>query len=604
MSFDGLALAAMAGELRERLLGARVQKIVQPEPLGIALETYGEHHRSWLVLSAEPQRPGAYLAAERAGRGVETPSPLLLLLRKHVEGLRIGDVSQPPGERILSFGFVGYPPTNDDPPALPRGEPQVLFRLIIEAISQYSNLILVNADGIILDAMRRISAEQNRSRITLPRHPYVPPPSQRKRPLDSFSTETCLAALNDAGPGAAIWQCLVTGFGGLGPLVAREIVFRALGEARARIPTDLAEPGEMARWLAERGREIIEAVDRLDFRASIARDPTRASTSTSGAVQANTSDARDDIIAFAPYALTHLKVWEPRASLSEAAEETLRQARAIGAIDLGRVAVRRAIDAERSIVERKRDSLRRALDGTSKLEDLRQKGELLLTYSSLIPRGAATFRADSVDLELDPRLSAVDNAQAVFRRYRKVKAALREVPTLLAEVELKLKYLDEMTALAEFADSTEVLRQMRSEVRPARPGDKRPTRRRRAPNPADSVLRLKTTDNLEILVGRSAGQNHAVTFDLGRPDDIWLHARGSPGAHVILRATGTNPSSRALEEAAAIAAYYSAGRASTKVTVDWTRRKLVRRLGAPGLVSYTGETSLVVRPDPEPTKAP
>src|SRR3954453_4507114 len=111
MSFDGLALAAMAGELRQRLVGCRVQKIVQPEPLGIALEAYGEHRRSWLVLSAEPQRPGAYIGAERAGRGVETPSSLLLLLRKHVEGLRFGEIYQPPGERILVFDCVGFPPT-------------------------------------------------------------------------------------------------------------------------------------------------------------------------------------------------------------------------------------------------------------------------------------------------------------------------------------------------------------------------------------------------------------------------------------------------------------------------------------------------------------
>ena len=115
------------------------------------------------------------------------------------------------------------------------------------------------------------------------------------------------------------------------------------------------------------------------------------------------------------------------------------------------------------------------------------------------------------------------------------------------------------------------------------------------------MLRLRTTEGLELLVGRSAGQNQAVTFGLGRPDDIWLHARGCPGAHVILRSAGEDPSARSVEEAASVAAYYSASRASTKVTVDWTRRKLVRRLGAPGLVSYSGETTLSVRPMSSPS---
>lgn len=586
MSFDGLALTAMAGELRQRLLGARVQKIVQPEPLGIALETYGEHRRSWLVLSAEPQRPGAYLASERAGRGVESPSALLLLLRKHVEGLRIGEIHQPPGERILVFGFIGFAESNLEEP---RGEPKLLFRLIIEAISQYSNLVLTDAEGTIIEAMRRISAEQNRSRVTLPRHAYVPPPAQSKRSIDSYDAETCQAALSDAGAGTAIWQSLVSGFGGLGPLVARELVFRAQGEARGKIPVDPQARAELGKRLGEVGQELIGAVQTGTFLASIARGEAKT-------VPGVESTAGEEIIAFAPYALTHLKHWEPRSSLSEAAEEALRQVRSVGTIDLARDQVRRAVDTERSIVERKRDSLRRALEGTAAMESIRQKGELLLTYSSQIPRGAASFRVDGLDLELDPRLSAVDNAQACFRRYRKVKSALREVPTLLAEVDLRLRYLDEVTALADLAETSEALRDMRAELRPARKDAAKPVKRRKITRPEESVLRLHTAENLELLVGRSAGQNHAVTFDLGRPDDIWLHARGCPGAHVILRLAGAEPSPRSLEEAASVAAFYSASRASTKVTVDWTRRKLVRRLGAPGLVSYTGEASLVVRP--------
>ena len=586
MSFDGLALTAMAGELRQRLLGARVQKIVQPESLGIALECYGEHRRSWLILSAEPQRPGVYLAAERAGRGVESPSGLLLLLRKYVEGLRIGSISQPPGERILIFEFVGFVESN---PEAPRGEPKVLFRLIIEAISQYSNLVLTDAQGMIVDSIRRISAEQNRSRVTLPRHAYVPPPAQSKRSIDSYNAGTCQAAIEDAGPGVAAWQSLVSGFGGLGPLVAREIVFRAVGEARAKLPLDVSAQAELAVRLGQVGQELIAAVRDGTFSASIAFGPAKSSPGSE-------PSGSQEIIAFAPYALTHLKIWDPRPSLSEAAEEALRQVRSVGTIDLAREQVRRAVSLERSILERKRDSLRRALDGTAAMESIRQRGELLLTYSSQIPRGAATFRADGVDLELDPRLSAVENAQLDFRRYRKVKSALREVPALLAEVELRLRYLSEVIALADLADTSEELREMRAELRPARKDSSKPTKRRRIARPEEAVLRMRTSDNLELLVGRSAGQNHAVTFDLARPDDIWLHAHGCPGAHVILRLAGADPPARSLEEAASIAAFYSASRDSTKVAVDWTRRKLVRRLGAPGLVSYTGEASLVVRP--------
>ncbi|HLZ07516.1 MAG TPA: NFACT RNA binding domain-containing protein, partial [Chloroflexota bacterium] len=431
------------------------------------------------------------------------------------------------------------------------------------------------------------------------RHPYSPPQSQSKRPIDTYDDLTCRAALADAGAGATIWQSLVRGFGGIGPLVAREIAFRATDDSRCKVPADESERDALSRRLANFGQEIIGNVRMGTFTASIAREAPKSAT-LSGAAEPMGATPEGAIIAFAPYALTHLGLWEPRTSLSQAVADALRQLRAVGALDLAQDQVRRAVAAERSVVERKRDSLRRALDGTATMETIRYKGELLLTHSSRVPRGATSFRADGVDLDLDPRLSAVDNAQAIFRRYRKVKNALRAVPGLLAEADLRLKYLDEVTAMADLADSTEALRQIRAELRPARSNQTTP-KRRRVVRPEEGVLRLRTSENLELLVGRSAGQNQAVTFDLGRPDDIWLHARGCPGAHVILRSAGEEPSARSLEEAASVAAYYSASRAATKVSVDWTRRKLVRRLGAPGLVAYAGETTVVVRPSRVPS---
>lgn len=593
MTFDGLALAAMAAELRGQLHDARVQKVVQPDLLTIALETYRNHERRWLLLSAEPQRPRVYLTAEKPGRGVETPSPLLLLLRKHVEGLRVGDVVQPSGERILSFDFVLVRPS-DEPPVksegkLPSpGQPnrtegyhssRVRFRLIIEAISQYSNLILVDADGTVLDAARRISAEQNRYRVTLPHRPYVAPPAQSKRSLTEAGAAACEAVLVAAGSGGAIWQALVAGFAGVGPLAAREAVFRALGDARARVPSDAATiedvAGRLARALGELSRPVFDGT----FEASVARDG-------------------DAIVAFAPYPLTHLGNWETRPSLSAAADDYYRQTTSTRAVDVARRALLAAIGAERSQAERKRDSLLRALEGTTRADELRRRGDLLLTYGVSVPKGATSFHADGVEIELDPRLSVVENAQSYFRRYQKAKAALREVPALLEETELRLRYLDELTGLANIAETPEAVRSLRGDVRPEQKQPTRPTRRRPARRSDDGVLRLRASDGTEMLIGRSARQNHLVTFELARPDDVWLHARGCPGAHVILRVNGGSPSSRTIEEAAAVAAYFSTNRESGKVAVDWTRRKLVRRLGkgAPGLVSYTGEQSIVVRP--------
>ncbi len=592
----------MAAELRPRLVGSRVQKIVQPAPTAIAIELYRHHERTWLFLSADPQRPRVYTLSHKPGRGVETPSPLLLLLRKHVEGLRLGAIVQPSGERILRFGFLGYPSAADHEADDAPSEPRVLFWLIIEAISQYSNLILIDAANVVREAVRRVSAEQNRFRVTLPHHPYVPPPLQAKRDLAAADARACAAALRAAGAGAAVGPALVAGFAGLGPLAGREATYRAFGDAKATVPADPTEIDASAARLAATLGELVQPAWDGTFQASVALADSRAGQSRADGGEGGAGAL--PVVAFAPYPLTHLGRWEPRPSLSRAAEEFYAQVQEVGALDLARRAVHAALAAERSLVERKRESLQRALEGTAQAEAWRQQGELLLAYSSAIPRGAATFRADGVDLELDPRGTAVENAQALFRRYRKAKAALREVPALLQEVELRRRYLDEIAALVDLADTVDQLRQLRLEIRPPRADATRPTRRKRVRRPVEGILCRRTADGVELLVGRSAQQNQVVTFELGRPDDVWLHARGCPGAHVILRTGGAEPSPGALAEAAAVTAYYSANRGSARVAVDWTRRKHVRHLGkgTPGLVSYTGEQTLVVRPaEPGPT---
>jgi predicted ribosome quality control (RQC) complex YloA/Tae2 family protein len=508
-------------------------------------------------------------------------------MRKHLEGLVFQDITQPPGDRILVFTIGGYKPQPGDMAPAMRSS----FRLIIEAISQYSNLVLVDERGIVLDAIRRVTAEQNRTRVTLPHHPYHPPPGQPKQTLDDTGPAACLAALEKAAPSTTIWQALVSFFAGLGPVSAREVTFRATGDPKARVPSDARSRSDLAARVAETLTSIVIPVRDDSFVASVARD--REVDTTGDRVL-----CQPDIIDFAPFALTHLPHWEARQTLSAAAAEFYRQSRGIRAIDVARRATRAAIAAERALAEKKRESLRRALEGTTNAESLRLQGELLLAYSSTIPRGAASFRADGVDLELDPRLSAVEYAQQLFRRYRKARAALREVPALLEEAETRLRYLDEVDGLAEVADTTDALRALRSDVRPIRdqPGPQR--RGRRSSRTGDGILRLRTRDNHEILVGRTAQQNNLVTFDLAQPNDIWLHARGCPGAHVILRATEAEPMAAEVLAAAQIAAYYSTNRSAGKVTVDWTRRRNVRKIAksTPGLVTYSGERTLVVEP--------
>ncbi|MEW6772308.1 MAG: NFACT RNA binding domain-containing protein, partial [Bacillota bacterium] len=197
----------------------------------------------------------------------------------------------------------------------------------------------------------------------------------------------------------------------------------------------------------------------------------------------------------------------------------------------------------------------------------------------------------------DPALTPAQNAQRYFKKYARARTAREHAAREKERLEEELAYLTGVATAVEQADSVEDLREIAEELSgqgylPADPGKAK--KERTEPQP----LKLSSTDGFLILVGKNNRQNDYVTFRLAGQDDIWLHARGVPGAHVILKTGGREPSSRALEEAGALAAYFSRARQSINVPVDWTRRANVQRpKGArPGFVVYTGEKTLYADP--------
>jgi predicted ribosome quality control (RQC) complex YloA/Tae2 family protein len=208
--------------------------------------------------------------------------------------------------------------------------------------------------------------------------------------------------------------------------------------------------------------------------------------------------------------------------------------------------------------------------------------------------GESILASQTEGIELDPNLSAVENAQAYFARYRKAREAEERVPPLLAEAQRAASYLGDLQALVEVAEDMAAIRALRHEVAEAT-GSMSRQRESKASSRSAPYRRVALTDGYEALVGTSAAGNAAVTFDIARADDLWLHARGVPGAHVILR---DSPPDDVIERAAALAAHHSASRTANSVEVDVAKRRYVKKIpgGPPGLVRYSNERTLRVSP--------
>lgn len=577
MYFDTLTLTAVVEELRATVLDSRIQRVVLVGPLAIGLEVYRQGRRYYLLASADAQMARIHLISQRPTRGVDGETPFLLLLRKYVLGGRIVNIEQPPYERVVVLSITK--PTESrkqtvDPDELIADDENdddltadadhlLHCDLIVEPQDRRSNIILVDDNNIILDAIKRVSPRMS-SRVVLPRRVYeLPPPPDKRDPLRASAAE--IEHLLGKGEPA---KALVNAYRGVSPQVAREVLMRACGS----IPQ--AGQSLPAYTIAARLREI--------FAAPSAPHLVRNEQGP---------------VAFAPYYPSHLAgegaivTVMPGMSAALEAFYTARQ-QPLGR-DQRRADLLNRLRASREHIERQREQIAAELARTAELDRLRWEGEMIFAFLHQLPPQATELVVEGERIALDPKRSPVEQAQERFRAYEKAKSARAILPERLAEIEQRLAGIDQFIALAAVADDSNQIDQIAAESEEA--GYLRSSATRRPPVRSRPLL-IRSSDGLPIYVGRTARQNEEVTFRIARPTDWWLHARNIHGAHVIIRAD--HPPEQTIYEAAALAAYYSQARDDTAVEVDLCRRRAVRKIpGGPiGLVSYHPERTLRVRP--------
>lgn len=547
--FDAVTLAAITAELNEKILRGRVQDVVQLDTLSFGLEIYAQHARHYLYLTAHPTDARVHLVAQKLRGGGMTPTPLLLLLRKYAENAFITAITQLPNERVLKIQFDHAH--------------EGITTLVIETIGRYSNIILLDADGIVLDALKRISADINRARVILPRHPYAPPPPQAK--LDpSTLTVADLTRLLATNPHAPLRQTLVNSIVGVSPLLAREIAFRVAGDC------DALGDATHARAILD----TLRALTRAPWQPCVAFED-------------------DEPAAFAPYTLTHLSRYQTFDSMSAAIETFYGTPETYAAL---KEQWRAQLIEARERLARKRDALAKALPRAEDVERLRLCGEMILAHAHAIERGQEKLeiRDWGLEIPLKPNLTAVENAQEFFKEYRRQKDALARVPALLTATHNELEYAEQMLNDLELAETRA---EIEAVVAAARDAGLLPPTKKRAKTLPSAPREFVSRDGFTILVGKNARQNDELTFHRARPDDLWLHARGVAGAHVIIVRAGREIPESTIQEAAALAIRYSAVRDESHADVIVAPRREVRRVrgGKPGMVTVRSSRTVHVR---------
>jgi len=557
MNVDVFTIAAVVAELNDKLVGGKIQDSLELGNDAIGFEVFQGGKRHYLMVSADPQEARIHLVADRVRRGVENPSPLGLMLRRYVEGARLTAVSQPAWERIVHVRFDG-----------PEGE----FLLIVEPMERRSNILLVR-DGVIMDCMRRVGPDENRVRLSLPGHAYVPPPPQPLKRAPTLLTPALIGDMLDADPGKVAWRLLTEKLLGFSPMLAKETIYRAAGRFDCRAE-DVS-----ARTLNEVISALIAQLEESRFEPGI--------TGASGLVTA-----------FAAYEITYLSGWQPAEDHSISVAMAAYFGAPVGedAYEAAKQPVQTQINEAVDKVARRLEGLRRQERDQTELERLRQSGELILAYQHQITRRQTSFSAqydfDSPPLEiaLDPMLNAVENARHYFEQYEKAKRASAEIPSLVRAAENELAFLrqieTDLKLAANWPDIGEVQDTLQANGYWKGPKSARPRGGKSGP------LKVSTPEGIVIWVGRNSRQNEDVTFAKGRPEDLWLHARGVPGAHVVIKNGGRSVPTGVLNRAAGLAAYYSAARSEGHALVDVTERRYVRKIkgGKPGMVTYRNES--------------
>ena len=543
MSFDGFFLHHMVEELRRELVNGRIQKINQPFEQELVLQIRSNRQSHRLLLSAHPVF-GRIQLTQTTFENPAQPSTFIMVLRKYLQGALIESIEQVENDRIVEMTVSNKNEIGD----------HIQATLIIEIMGKHSNILLVDKSSHkILEVIKHVGFSQNSYRTLLPGSTYIAPPSTESLNPFTITDEKLFEILQTQETTAKNLQSL---FQGLGRDTANEL-------------------------------ESILVSEKLStFRNFFNQETKPCLTETS----------------FSPVTFAN-QVGEPFTSLSDLLDTYYKDKAERDRVKQQASELIRRVENELQKNRHKLKKQKKELLATDNAEEFRQKGELLTTFLHQVPNDQDHVILDNyytnqpITIALDKALTPNQNAQRYFKRYQKLKEAVKYLTDLIEETKATILYLESVETVLNQAGLEEIA-EIREEL--IQTGFIRRRQREKIQKRKKPEQYLASDGKTIIYVGRNNLQNEELTFKMARKEELWFHAKDIPGSHVVISGN-LDPSDEVKTDAAELAAYFSKGRLSNLVQVDMIEVKKLNKPtgGKPGFVTYTGQKTLRVTPDPE-----
>ena len=543
MSFDGFFLHHMVEELRKELVNGRIQKINQPFEQELVLQIRSNRQSHRLLLSAHPVFGRIQLTQTTFENPVH-PSTFIMVLRKYLQGAMIESIEQVENDRIVEMTVSNKNEIGD----------HIQATLIIEIMGKHSNILLVDKSSHkILEVIKHVGFSQNSYRTLLPGSTYIAPPSTESLNPFTIKDEKLFEILQTQETTAKNLQSL---FQGLGRDTANEL------------------------------ERILVSEKLSTFRNFFNQETKPCLTETS----------------FSPVPFAN-QVGEPFANLSDLLDTYYKDKAERDRVKQQASELIRRVENELQKNRHKLTKQEKELLATDNAEEFRQKGELLTTFLHQVPNDQDQVILDNyytnqpITIALDKALTPNQNAQRYFKRYQKLKEAVKYLTDLIEETKATILYLESVETVLNQAGLEEIA-EIREEL--IQTGFIRRRQREKIQKRKKPEQYLASDGKTIIYVGRNNLQNEELTFKMARKEELWFHAKDIPGSHVVISGN-LDPSDEVKTDAAELAAYFSQGRLSNLVQVDMIEVKKLNKPtgGKPGFVTYTGQKTLRVTPDPE-----
>jgi len=573
MAIDGIMLAACRQELSRELLGAKINKVYQPKKNFLTIDLRNNQQNYQLLTVIDPRQSRVHISDISFDNPPQPPT-FAMVLRKHLTHGLIKDITQPGLERMLEVDIASN---------------TTVYRLYLEIMGRYSNVILVDSGGTVLDAMKRLGPDDKSARELIPGAGYRYPPAQDKVNPFELTEDIWWERLGDDFRKYA-FRAILNNVQGIGPESAREIVYQAGVDPEINYH-ELSRPEETA--IKDSLFNYLELIKKEDFQPVLGQD------------------REGEIVYQSAFPLKHQPEVEDLhfPSLKELFDFYYRE-------HILKKDFLREKERLQSIINNyleknhnQQNKVREKLEASSEADKYQRWGELLKSQKHKISPGQQEIKVvdyyqedqPEITIPLNPEKSPGENITRLFKKHSKLKKSRDHLIRELARLRHEDKYLQRVELEIDQAETSEDLAEITEELREENylKDQQQPSRKSASKAPPRKYY---SADGFQILVGRNNRQNDRLTKKIASQGDIWVHTRKIAGSHVIIKNhTSQEIPQTTIEEAALLAAYFSKARQSSNVPVDYTEIENVRKpKGAkPGIVYYDNHQTLYVTPEKE-----